>query len=66
MNTIIPLIMAAAPMLGGYLNHAFGFRSNFLAIAIFVLLSFHRVPVLLFEETLAKEKRSAVQGQIDL
>src|SRR5690349_593678 len=60
LNTIIPLIMAAAPMIGGYLNHTFGFRSNFLAIAIFVLLSFV-VCGFFFEETLVKEKRSDIQ-----
>lgn len=56
LNTAIPLIMAAAPMLGGYLNYSFGFRSNFLAIAIFVALSLV-VCVTMFEETLPKEKR---------
>jgi DHA1 family bicyclomycin/chloramphenicol resistance-like MFS transporter len=60
LNTIIPLIMAAAPMIGGYLNQAFGFRSNFLAIGIFVFLSFF-VCLLFYEETLAKEKRSSLQ-----
>jgi MFS transporter, DHA1 family, multidrug resistance protein len=60
LNTIIPLIMAAAPMIGGYLNHAFGFRSNFLAIGIFVFLSF-AVCLLFFEETLTKEKRLPLQ-----
>lgn len=39
LNTIIPTIMAAAPMAGGILNQNFGFRSNFLAIFIFVALS---------------------------
>jgi len=60
LNTIIPLIMAAAPMLGGYLNYTFGFRSNFLAIAIFVLISFV-ICMFFFEETLAKEKRTTFQ-----
>ncbi len=62
LNTIIPLIMAAAPVAGGYLNHAFGFRSNFLAIAIFVALSLI-VCLFFFEETLAKEKRTPFQGK---
>ena len=56
LNTTIPLIMAAAPMLGGYLNYSFGFRSNFLAIAFVVLLSL-LVSIFQFEETLPKEKR---------
>jgi MFS transporter, DHA1 family, multidrug resistance protein len=55
-NMIIPLIMAAAPMLGGYLNLAFGFRSNFLAIGIFVLISFI-ICLFYFDETLPLEKR---------
>jgi DHA1 family bicyclomycin/chloramphenicol resistance-like MFS transporter len=58
--TIIPLIMAGAPMLGGYLNHAFGFRSNFLAIAVFVLLSFV-VCLFFFDESLPKEKRTPLE-----
>jgi MFS transporter, DHA1 family, multidrug resistance protein len=60
LNTIIPLIMAAAPMLGGYLNYTFGFRSNFLAIAIFVLIS---LVICLFnlKETLPKEKRTPLE-----
>ncbi len=56
LNTIVPLIMAAAPMLGGYLNNAFGFRSNFLAIVLFVLLSFV-VCLFFFKETLPVENR---------
>ncbi|MBS0653832.1 MAG: multidrug effflux MFS transporter [Verrucomicrobia bacterium] len=56
LNTIVPIIMAAAPMLGGYLNQNFGFRSNFLAIAIFVLLSMV-ISLFFFKETLPKEKR---------
>jgi MFS transporter, DHA1 family, multidrug resistance protein len=60
LNTIIPLLMAAAPMIGGYLNHAYGFRSNFLAIGIFVFLSF-AICLLFFEETLAREKRLPLQ-----
>ena len=55
LNTVIPIIMAAAPMLGGTLNNAFGFRSNFLAIAIFVLLSFI-ICMFFFGETLPKER----------
>ncbi len=63
LNTIIPLIMAAAPMLGGYLNHFFGFRSNFLAIALFVLLSL-AICLFFFEETLPKEKRTSLKIQV--
>jgi DHA1 family bicyclomycin/chloramphenicol resistance-like MFS transporter len=62
LNTIIPLIMAAAPIAGGYLNHAFGFRSNFLAIGIFVLISFV-ICLLFFDETLPKEKRTSFRAK---
>ena len=60
LNTIIPLVMAAAPMLGGFLNQSFGFRSNFLAITLFVLLSFISC-LFFFDETLPKEKRNPIQ-----
>lgn len=60
LNTIIPLIMSAAPMLGGYLNYNFGFRSNFLAIALFVLVSLV-ICVFFFRETLPKERRVPLQ-----
>ncbi len=60
LNTIVPLIMAVAPMLGGFLNQTFGFRSNFLAIALFVLLSF-LICLFFFDETLPKEKRNPIQ-----
>lgn len=60
LNTIIPLIMAGAPMLGGYLNHTFGFRSNFLAISFFVLISLIAC-MAFFKETLSPEKRLPLQ-----
>lgn len=60
LNMIIPLIMAAAPMLGGYLNHVWGFRSNFLAIGIFVFLSL-MVSLFFFEETLPQEQRTSLK-----
>jgi MFS transporter, DHA1 family, multidrug resistance protein len=60
LNTIIPLVMAGAPLIGGYLNHTFGFRSNFLAIALFVCASLI-LCFFLFEETLPKEKRAVFQ-----
>lgn len=57
-NSIVPFIMAGAPVLGGYLNHMYGFRSNFLAIAIVVLASLV-ISLLFFEETLPEEKRTS-------
>ncbi len=57
LNTVIPLIMAAAPIAGGYLNHTFGFRSNFLTIALFVLIGLI-VCIFFFKETLPLEKRT--------
>ncbi len=56
LNSIVPIIMAFAPILGGYLNYAYGFRSNFLAIALCVLLSL-LICLLYLDETLDKEKR---------
>jgi DHA1 family bicyclomycin/chloramphenicol resistance-like MFS transporter len=55
LNGIIPFIMAAAPMLGGYLNYMYGFRSNFVAIAVCVLASL-LICLFFFEETLDKKK----------
>ncbi len=62
LNTIVPILMAGAPMLGGALNQAFGFRSNFLTIAIFVFASF-LICLFFFDETLPKEKRVAFQAK---
>lgn len=56
LNVIIPVVMAGAPMLGGYLNETFGFRSNFLAITLCVLVSL-AICLSIFEESLPKEKR---------
>ncbi len=61
LHTAVPLIMAGAPMLGGYLNYSFGFRSNFLAIALFVLISF-AVCLFMFDETLPNEKRTPLKA----
>lgn len=59
-NAIVPFITAGAPVLGGYLNNAFGFRSNFLAITGTVLLSLI-ICLFCYEETLAKEMRKPFQ-----
>lgn len=56
LNSTIPLVMAAAPMLGAFLNHAYGFFSNFLVIALFVLVSF-LICLAWLDETLPIEKR---------
>lgn len=61
LNLIIPMIMAGAPMLGGYLNCTFGFRSNFFAIGILAFLSLS-ISLLFFKEPLAKEKRVPFSG----
>ncbi|CRX38700.1 MFS transporter [Estrella lausannensis] len=55
-NSIVPFIMAGAPMLGGYLNYTFGFRSNFVAIAIVVMGSLS-TSLFLFKETLPENAR---------
>lgn len=57
-NSIVPFIMALAPMLGGYLNQTYGFRSNFLAIAGCVLFSF-AICLFFFDETLDEKSRVA-------
>jgi DHA1 family bicyclomycin/chloramphenicol resistance-like MFS transporter len=62
LNMIIPLIMAAAPMIGGYLNLTFGFRSNFLTIAVFTLISLV-ISLFYFEETLPQEKRTSLKAK---
>ncbi len=56
LNMAIPLIMSIAPMAGGYLNSTYGFRSNFLLIAGFVLASL-LLCLFFFPESLEKEKR---------
>src|SRR5262245_3652711 len=60
LNAIIPCIIAGAPLVGGYLNHVFGFRANFLAITCFVLLS-SLIAIFFFKETHPKEKRPPFQ-----
>jgi len=60
LNMIIPLIMAAAPLIGGFLNSSFGFRSNFLAIGFFVLVSL-LICLSMFQETLPEEKRTPLR-----
>ena len=56
LNSIIPVIMAGAPMLGGYLNLHFGFRSNFLVIAIFSMITL-TICFWLLDETLTFQNR---------
>lgn len=64
-NSIVPFIMALAPLIGGYLNTAYGFRSNFLAIAFCVLLSLFFCCFFL-PETHPKEKRSPINLKVIL
>jgi MFS transporter, DHA1 family, multidrug resistance protein len=56
LNVMIPVVMAMAPLAGGFLNERYGFRSNFLAIAIFVGLSL-AICLVFFKETLEDSKR---------
>ncbi len=56
LNMAIPIIMSLAPMVGGYLNYTYGFRSNFLLITVFVCLSLIAV-LLLFKESLPLKNR---------
>ena len=56
LNTIIPIIMSLAPITGGFLNGHFGFRANFLAITLAVLVSLV-LCLTVFEETLPATER---------
>lgn len=56
LNTTVPFVMAIAPLVGGYLNHLYGFRSNFVAIALLVSISLV-ITIFYFEESLPEEKR---------
>ncbi|MBS0627980.1 MAG: MFS transporter [Verrucomicrobia bacterium] len=56
LNMAIPIIMSLAPMVGGFLNYTYGFRSNFLLIALFVLVSLF-LCLFFFKESLLPEKR---------
>lgn len=56
LNSIVPIIMAVAPIAGGYLNSMWGFRSNFLAITLTVLVSLI-ICLVYLEETLEKSRR---------
>jgi DHA1 family bicyclomycin/chloramphenicol resistance-like MFS transporter len=60
LNMAIPIIMSLAPMVGGFLNCTYGFRSNFLLIAVFVLLSLF-LCLFFFKESLPKEKKLPFQ-----
>ncbi|MFA6914940.1 MAG: MFS transporter [Parachlamydiales bacterium] len=57
LNFSIPFIMAGAPMLGGFLNSEYGFRSNFIAIGILVGFSLLYC-LFCFKETLAPQQRA--------
>lgn len=55
LNTIVPFLLAGAPLLGGCLNARFGYRANFMAIAAAVLFSLMACSLFL-EETLQPER----------
>ncbi len=60
LNMAIPIIMSLAPMVGGFLNYTYGFRSNFLLIAVFVLVSLF-LCLFFFKESLLPEKQLPFQ-----
>ena len=57
LNSVIPVIMALAPLIGGYLNIHYGFRSNFAFIALFSIFSL-AVCAIWLKETLPSHKRA--------
>ncbi len=59
-NMIVPFIMAVAPLLGGFLNHMWGFRSNFIAIAICVAASL-LLCLFFLPETLQEDKKRPLE-----
>ena len=60
MNTIAPFLIAAAPLVGGWLNYHYGFRANFFVIASFVLVSL-LLSLFFFKEPLPREARQPFQ-----
>lgn len=62
LNTIIPTIMALAPMAGGILNQNYGFRSNFLTIFFFVAIS-SIICLFWFKETLPKAEQKPLNAK---
>ncbi|MBI2711460.1 MAG: MFS transporter [Bdellovibrio sp.] len=60
LNSIVPLAMAGAPILGGVLNQTYGYRSNFVAITAVVLLSWAFCQIF-FKETLPKKQRHPIE-----
>ena len=57
LNTAIPLLMAGAPLLGGFLTNVWGFRANFMVIAASVFLSLALL-IVCFTESLPPSKRT--------
>jgi len=57
LNCVIPVVMAGAPMLGGYLNIHYGFRSNFTVVAVFSLITLC-ITAFFLEESLSADKRA--------
>lgn len=60
LNLIAPFMIAAAPLVGGFLNAAYGFRSNFMAIALLVLVSL-LATLLFFDESPPTKLRKPLQ-----
>ncbi len=58
-NVIIPCLLGAAPMLGGFLNIHFGFRSNFIFVCLLVFISW-LLFVATFKETLSSTQRKTM------
>lgn len=65
LNILVPTVMALAPMAGGYLNAYYGFRANFIAIAVLTLISL-LITQFGLKETHAVEKRTPFELKIFL
>jgi len=62
-NIIVPSLMACAPLIGGFLTNTYGFRSNFITIALIVFFSFFAI-LIFFKESLPPSKRTPFSSKI--
>ena len=63
LNLAIPIFMSCAPIVGGWLNMHYGFRSNFTFIGVVTFLSL-LVCWWVLDEPLPEEKRMPLKGKV--